>query len=81
MGLISHPPSHGEEGGHPGNLRLEAGDWVREAAASLLSLLLFPAPIGSLPKWVVNKSSQFLAPKVSGLGTLGLWRLVERVLG
>lgn len=24
------------------------------------------APIGSLPKWVVNKSSQFLAPKVSG---------------
>lgn len=25
-----------------------------------------PAPTGSLPKWVVNKSSQFLAPKVSG---------------
>lgn len=24
------------------------------------------APTGSLPKWVVNKSSQFLAPKVSG---------------
>ncbi|KAL0629584.1 START domain-containing protein 10 [Plecturocebus cupreus] len=28
-------------------------------------------PKGSLPKWVVNKSSQFLAPKVSGLGILG----------
>lgn len=35
----------------------------------ILSIFLF---LGSLPKWVVNKSSQFLAPKVSKVHTSSL---------
>lgn len=77
--LTPHP--HGEEGGFSGNLRPEARGWVPKAAPSLLSSLPFLALTGSLPKWVVNKSSQFLAPKVSGLESFGLWRLMERVPG
>ena len=47
-------------------------------AAAFFFSLPFPALIGSLPKWVVNKSSQFLAPKVSDLGTWRVWRLGRR---
>ena len=57
------------------------GGWIPTAAASFFFSLPFPALIGSLPKWVVNKSSQFLAPKVSDLGTWRVWRLGESVLG
>lgn len=53
------------------------GGWIPTAAASFFSLP-FPALIGSLPKWVVNKSSQFLAPKVSDPGTWRVWRLGRR---
>lgn len=49
--------------------------WIPRAAASFFFSLPFPALIGSLPKWVVNKSSQFLAPKVSDHGTWRVWRL------